>query len=539
MYELKRNRNKVVSLLDFKSKTPQSFQNNVASILDERCLVAPSAIAFIEASKNSIKTTTYNEFRAQVKTKAASLKAFGVEKNDVVLILQPISIQLYSSILAVLRNGASVMFVDPALDRKTINNCISQVNPKAMIACPKFALLSLLLSGVRSIPLHFIEGIDTSIFNTRVKSKNETIAIAAVKKEQPALITFTSGTSGNPKAINRTHGFLKTQLKVLANELDIKPEHVELTGLPMFVLANLASGASTVLSKTKLTHPGKVCGKLLYEEMIQTGSTSILGSPALVQKLIDYCVINNKKLPNLEKILTGGGSVSLSLLKAASQVCPKAKLITVYGSSEAEPIAHQVYDDTDRSDEYITAQGGGLLVGKPVDSVKLSILSGVKKEDKQTQEHIQNLHKNYGITFGEVVVTGDHVVKHYYQEMGNQSNKILMNSRIWHRTGDIGYLDSKGRLWITGAKPKTNLDTSFSFSIEQAVTNNFGGLKCACIKQGRNRILFIESGDRTEELENEIQYHLHWAKIDEIKFVKKLPVDKRHNTKIVYSKLVD
>ena len=76
--------------------------------------------------------------------------------------------------------------------------------------------------------------------------------------DTPAIITFTSGSTGEPKAAVRTHGFLIAQHRALVESLALAPGDVDLTTLPMFLLANLASGVTSVIPDADLRAPGAI-----------------------------------------------------------------------------------------------------------------------------------------------------------------------------------------------------------------------------------------------------------------------------------------
>ena len=80
----------------------------------------------------------------------------------------------------------------------------------------------------------------------------------AATTETPALVTFTSGSTGAPKAAVRTHGFLLEQHRVLAESLRLTPDDLDLTTLPIFVLANLGSGVCSLIPDADLRHPGAI-----------------------------------------------------------------------------------------------------------------------------------------------------------------------------------------------------------------------------------------------------------------------------------------
>src|SRR5690606_578674 len=141
------------------------------------------------------------------------------------------------SVLAALYCGAAVVFIDEWTDLKRLNHCCSVAECKAVIIPPTFLFLKYLLAPLRKIPTHF---------STKVKNTESNFSIQAIDPENSsAIITFSSGTTGTPKAADRTHTILSAQFEALQPIRNALPLEQNLTTLPIVLLLNLASGCTS------------------------------------------------------------------------------------------------------------------------------------------------------------------------------------------------------------------------------------------------------------------------------------------------------
>ena len=131
--------------------------------------------------------------------------------------------------------------------------------------------------------------------------------------------------------------------------------------------------------------------------------------------------------------------------------------------------------------------------------------------------------------YGEIVVTGCNVLKGYVNGIGDKENKFSVDRKKYHRTGDVGLIDDKGRLWLRGRIKEPYLN------IEAALHAKFRIKKTAVFKNNGRIILVLEKENKISE--KEIIHAISFEKIDEVKYVKKIPVDKRHSTKVDYKEL--
>jgi acyl-CoA synthetase (AMP-forming)/AMP-acid ligase II len=214
--------------------------------------------------------------------------------------------------------------------------------------------------------------------------------------------------------------------------------------------------------------------------------------------------------------------------------------VAVYGSTEAEPIAHIDADEVTTDDLTAMRSGRGLIAGGPVPDVRLAIVAdewGKRRAALSTQE-LAAARLPAG-EIGEIIVTGDHVLTGYLGGVGDEETKFRVADQVWHRTGDAGCFDERGRLWLQGrcaARIDDDRGRLYPFGVE-CVAMTFPEVRraAAMAHQGR-RLLAIEAeGDQM--LEQRLQAATAWAQIDKIVFIESIPVDKRHNAKIDYPAL--
>jgi acyl-CoA synthetase (AMP-forming)/AMP-acid ligase II len=186
--------------------------------------------------------------------------------------------------------------------------------------------------------------------------------------------------------------------------------------------------------------------------------------------------------------------------------------------------------------------GRGLLIGVPVAAIQLRILRDQwgKPLGPYSRAEFEGLCCPAGEP-GEIVVSGGHVLSGYLHGKGDEETKFHVEGEVWHRTGDAGYLDAEGRLWLLGrcvARIRDAHGDLWPFAAETAVYQDPQVRRAAVVAYKGKRILAIEfydgKGSRDPAALNSA---LGWAHLDEVRVCKQIPVDSRHNAKIDYPSL--
>jgi olefin beta-lactone synthetase len=514
---------------------------NIANLFSEQAKRFPNAVAIMDTKHGRERSITFAELEQSSARIATLLSQKGLQKGDAVLVFQRMSIELYSVLGALFRLDLIAVFVDPSAGIKRLEQCCSLYPIKGLIASPKAHLLRVVSKTLRNVPIKlstdfWLPGA-TPLSVSKTLEPTEPVPCDA---DTLALMTFTSGSTGQPKAAVRTHGFLIAQHQTLAKNLDLRAGELDVSTLPIFVLANLASGTSSLIPNADLRSPGRVEAAPIIRQLHQHQPTRLSASPAFLERLIEHCEESGDKLSGLQKIYTGGAPVFPHVLERMSRIAPKAEVTAVYGSTEAEPIAHIAWREMNASDKQAMLNGQGLLAGKPVADISLRTIKDQwgRVIPKLTRETFDQLTLP-PMQVGEIVVHGEHVLHGYLNGVGDEETKFNVDTSRWHRTGDAGYLDEVGRVWLLGrcsAKIEDEHGVLYPFAAECAVYQHAGVKRAAAVLHKGKRLLLLEPKPNEHPDLNALKVSLAWTKFADIRLMS-LPVDKRHNAKIDYGRL--
>lgn len=478
-------------------------------------------------------TWSYQTLNERVNFVANHFFEKGIRKGDGVLILVPMSLELYVTLLALFRLGAVAVFIDPQSTQAHIAACVEKYPLKAFVGIQKAHLLRLKHKAIRQIPIQISVGYMPFSHNLNyfLDVPTQAYPIVDVKPQDAALITFTSGSTGTPKAAVRTHSFLLKQYEVLSKNMLFDDGTVDISTLPIFILANLAAGMHSVIPNVNLLKPSDVSEQTLIQDVIDYQAKRIGGSPALINKLVHAVSSLSEAEKNkiqLTHLYVGGGPVYPKDLHALKKVLPQTEIIGLYGSTEAEPISHVLSTDYDEQKIQETNQARGLFVGKPIAEIKVKIIAS---EHSQFQmDNFDSIECEQGKR-GEIIVSGEHVLQGYLNQVGDSENKIHVKGEVWHRTGDAGYFDDEGNLWLLGRYSQRIHYQGvifYPFAIEACFYDK--GFITALVMHKKQPCLVVENKEVDSQL-------LSYFGISKTLYVEQIPRDKRHNAKVDYTAL--
>ena len=519
---------------------------NVYDLFEDALQRAATRPALIAGVGKERRTITFEQLGRNIDGVVTTLNEQGLRAGDRVLLAVPISIDTYVVMLALLKAGMVIMHIDPAHGTSKVAQILKAWPTAAIVASKPILMFGLLFPELRRIPKRFVVGGHVRGASSLCSGQELQAPVAVTDRSaaDSAILSFTSGSTGEPKALIRTHGFLRKQLEILNRLAKTSADDIDFVAMPMFVLFNLANRVTSIMPACDMKHPGRADPRIVLNQLHSERATRMVASPALLERLADHCLIKKQAISELRCISTGGGPVGTTLPQRLRSIAPNAIIKTVYGSTEAEPIASIDELEVSVVDRTRTREGAGLLVGNPVRGCAVRIIQSQPgcAFGPLTAEAFENLCVSAGDA-GEIVVTGEHVITGYADPARDRDTKIRVQDTVWHRTGDAGYFDVAGRLWLLGRCAAALSDyrgTVYPFQVEYAVSAVRGVRRAALIEKDRDRVLVLETSGR-EFRSNCVEAAKCVAQfeIDRIVTVHRIPVDRRHDAKVNYPALAE
>jgi olefin beta-lactone synthetase len=492
---------------------------------------------------------------------AYGLESLGIRKGTRIVLMVTPGLDFFALTFAIFKIGAIPVMIDPGIGLHNLGKCLEEAEPEVFIGIPKAQLarkifgwgkktINLSITVGRKIPL---AGLTLDDVIKKVEH-GKTYEIAQTSSDDKAAILFTSGNTGISKGAVYTHGIFDAQVKSLKEVYRIQPGEIDLATFPLFALFGPALGMTAIIPDMDAGKPVKADMKKIFQAIEDFGPTNMFASPALINKIGKYGEKHNKKIPSLKRVISAGAPARPDDLERFQKMLNSGvQIFTPYGATEALPVCNIGSGEILTQTRLLTDKGRGACVGLPVPGIEVEI---IKISDEPILKWSETLKEPEG-RVGEIAVKGPVVTTEYFNRPDSTTlAKIptIDGVEIYHRMGDVGYMDEWGRVWFCGRKSHrvvTKKETYYTIQCEGVFNTHpkvfrtaLVGVRkdgevipvlCVELEQGIKKVEWTKI---KEELLKIGEAHPHTEKITTLLYhPSSFPVDIRHNAKIHREKL--
>jgi long-chain acyl-CoA synthetase len=383
---------------------------------------------------------TFREAEARVNRLGRGLLSLGGQPGDRVAMLIPNCYQGLETLLAPMKAGMAVVPMNIRLHPSEHEYMLNDSGAFALIYGEEFRDHLAQIRGNLTSIKHFIcvgRGAAGDLgYDQVLDGQRETPADPAIEPDDLAWLFYTSGTTGHPKGAMLTHRNLLTMAEqFLLNINPARPGDVLLHAAPithgsgLSIFHHIAVGAASAFPATRAFDPPRI-----FEAIQRYHATTMFLVPTMINLLLASLDKGKYDLSSLHTIFYGGAPMYVEqLLEAVRTFGPV--FVQLFGQGEAPMTCtslpkeeHLAGDDPVKLKRLASA-------GRETTAVRVRIVDDADRDVPAPASQM-----------GEIVVRGDLVMKGYWNKPEATAETLRGG---WLHTGDIGYLDADGYLYIT------------------------------------------------------------------------------------------
>jgi len=407
---------------------------NVGKLLTKSARTFRNNVAIAHGSKR----LTYAQFNSRANRLANALYELGIKQGDNIAVLQYNYPETLESIFACFKAGCGAVPINFRLHPKEFAFIIDHSEARAVILSPEFneAIIDIRDRIPQSRHLITLSGAEGELlhYESLISEEPDQFEDAHVQPDDLAWLFYTSGTTGMPKGAMLTHRNLIAMTMNFYADIcpGFGPGDVILHAAPLshgsglYALPNIAKAAANIILESKTFDP-----ELVFKTIQEYGVTNMFAAPTMVKMMVDSPASERFDHSSLKALNYGGAPMLVEDMKEAMEKLG-ACLVQLFGQAES-PMTITGLPHRDH-----------VLEGTP-EQMKRLASAGFPRTDVEVKIFDASDNELPPGEMGEIVTRSDLVMKGYWRNP-EATAETLRNG--WLHTGDVGYMDESGYLFI-------------------------------------------------------------------------------------------
>jgi long-chain acyl-CoA synthetase len=416
----------------------------ITEFLDLSAMLVPerTAIAF-EGRRFS-----YAQLKERVNRLADSLSKLGLKKGDRAAILEVNCNEYVEACLATAKLGAIFVPLNFRIREDELKYLVNKAEPKILFVGSRYADMVNSVKGKLLSVKNFViigdkdkgmQDYDKLIASGSPEEKS----FAEVADEDIIMLLFTAGTTGFPKGVPQDSTAYSTY--VLSNVEPPSPEapaETNLLCMPLYHVAGMQALMAGIYGGRTIALMRQFDEKEWFDTVQREKATRVMLVPTMLKRIVDYPDFAKYDLSSVRVVTYGAASCPYEVLKKAMERFPGRALINAFGGTETSSTIAALRAE----DQIITGKESEAEREKKLRRLATSI--GLPLEDVEIQVRDEKGKELPVGKIGEIVVRGPRIMKGYWQN--DEETRQAFTGDGWYRTGDMGYLDEEGYIYLTG-----------------------------------------------------------------------------------------
>lgn len=399
------------------------MEPTLADLLSCRAEHTPESIAFIDSTQR----ITFVQAEQRAHTVSAHLADRGVGHGDRVILLAKNGEFLATSLFALWRIGAIAVVANWRLPVEELRYIVGNSEAGVILADEEFAdRAHQLCETTESLEFLLGSGSESgaSGYHDLISSTPRSAYPVGARASDPAVIMYTSGTTGRPKGAVLSHANMFWSAQGMTTTIEWEAAHRFLLVAPMFHIGGLAPLICNLLRGTRTVFMRDFDPQAVWKVIAEEKITTMMTVPLMLQAMLSAAQKTEVDTSSLVSVTCGGSAVPDALVRAFAALGVPVQ--TVYGITEFT--GGVTFWTSSMGEDRAETQG------KPVFGADVAVI------DPQTGNALG------AEETGELICHGPQRFGYYWNN--DEATHSAITAEGWYRTGDIGRIDREGKIYV-------------------------------------------------------------------------------------------